>query len=61
MRISEHSLFMKDCICDFDLNRIIYSYGFKELLGYDENEIDYLFTMNNMHPEDANIVIRIIA
>ncbi len=52
---------MKDCVYDFDLNRIIYSYGFKELLGYDEKEIDYLFTVNNTQPEDANIVIRIIA
>ena len=58
----ELGLFNKDCIYvyDFDLNRIIYSHGFKELLGYDEKEIDYLFTVNNIHPEDTNIVNRII-
>jgi len=59
---NEFGLFKKDCIYiyDFDLNHIIYSYGFKELLGYDENEIDYLFTVNNIHPADTNIVNRII-
>ncbi len=59
---SEFGLFKKDCIYvyDFDQNKIVYTSGFKQLLGFQENEIDYLFTVNNIHPDDAAIVSRII-
>ena len=58
----DFGLFNNDCIYVFDFatNKIIYTSGFEKVLGFKEAIIDYEFIMNNIHPEDANIVGRII-
>lgn len=58
----ELSLFENECIYvfDFDINNLVYFQGFDKLLGYEDHEINYAFIFNNIHPDDAEIVGRII-
>lgn len=50
-----------ECIflLDFAQNKIIYSRGFQNVLGYSDNDITLDFIMNNHHPDDSEIVKRI--
>lgn len=56
------NIFYDEClyIFDFDSNKIIYNRGFKKLLGYENNEVNFDFIFNNIHPDDKEIVNRII-
>ena len=58
----ELSLFENECIYvfDFDINNLVYFQGFDKLLGFKNHEINYPFIFNNIHPDDAEIVGRII-
>ncbi len=51
----------KECIylLDFVQNKIIYNRGFQNVLGYDDNDIDFEFILNNHHPDDSEMVNRI--
>ena len=58
----ELSLFKNECIYvfDFEKNDLAYFQGFNTLLGFKNNEISYEFIFKNIHPDDAEIVGRII-
>ena len=55
-------IFQDECIYvfDFSSNEIIYSKGFPNFLGYQDDEITFDFIFNNIHPNDVDMVSRII-
>jgi len=60
--IEAFSIFKNECVylVDFSQNKIIYKKGFKNVLGFQEDEITLDFLFNNIHPDDTDIVHRII-
>ncbi|MEN8187701.1 MAG: LuxR C-terminal-related transcriptional regulator [Bacteroidota bacterium] len=61
-QIEDFALFQNECmyLFDFTQNEIIYKKGFKNVLGYSEDEITTDFLFNNIHPDDADILNRIV-
>ena len=55
------SLNNKECIylLDFVQNKIIYSKGFQNVLGFSDELIDMDFVLNDHHPDDLELVNRI--
>lgn len=47
-------------VFDFTTIEIVYAKGFQHVLGYDDNQITREFFFNNIHPDDVDIVKRII-
>lgn len=47
-------------VIDFSQNKVIYNRGFKNFLGYEENEISTDFLTNLHHPDDLEMVNRIV-
>ena len=56
------NIFQDEClyVFDFNSNKIVYNRGFKNLLGYSDDEITFDFIIRNIHPDEAEIVSRII-
>ena len=54
-------LSQKECIylLDFERNKIVYSRGFKNVLGFSDDDINLDFILNNHHPDDNEMVNRI--
>ena len=52
----------KECIYvfDFSQNKLVFSKGFQNVLGYDDKEIALGFIVNLYHPDDIDITNRII-
>lgn len=62
LQFDSFTLFQDECIYvfDFSTNKIIYSKGFQNVLGYKDDIITFDFIFKNIHPDDAEIVSRII-
>lgn len=62
MQIENFHLNENECLflLDYSRNEIIYKKGFQNVLGYQDDEITNDFIIDNIHPDDANIVSRII-
>jgi DNA-binding CsgD family transcriptional regulator len=54
-------LYRKECFVIIDIlqKQIIYKKGFKNIFGYDDNEVTIDLIKSNIHPDDAELVFRI--
>ncbi|MEN8125416.1 MAG: LuxR C-terminal-related transcriptional regulator [Bacteroidota bacterium] len=61
-QFEDFAIFQNECmyLFDFAQNDFIFKKGFKNVLGYSEDEITLDFLFNNIHPDDADIVNRIV-
>ena len=55
-------IFQGECkfVFDFSSNEIIYSKGFLNFLGYKDDELTFDFIFKNIHPNDVDMVSRIV-
>ena len=62
IQFDSFTIFQDECIYvfDFSSNKIIYSKGFQNILGYKDDVITFDFIFKNIHPDDAEMVSRII-
>jgi len=58
----DSNIFYDEClyIFDFRSKKIIYNRGFEKLLGYKDHEITFDIIFGNIHPNDIDIVSRVI-
>ena len=56
------AIFQGECIYifDFSSNEIIYSKGFQNILGFQDDIVNFNFIFKNMHPDDAAMVSRVV-
>jgi len=56
------AIFQGECIYifDFSSNEIIYSKGFQNILGFQDDIVNFNFIFKNMHPDDAGMVSRVV-
>lgn len=56
------NVFHDEClyVYDFSSKKIIYNRGFEKLLGYKDHEITFDIIFGNIHPDDIEIVSRVI-
>lgn len=61
-QIENINLYQNECffLLDYSQNKIVYKKGFQNLLGYHNEEITNDFLFNKIHPDEVEIVKRII-
>jgi DNA-binding CsgD family transcriptional regulator len=61
-KFDSFTIFQGECIYvfDFSSNEIVYANGFQKFLGYQDNEITFDFIFKNVHPDDVDMVSRVV-
>ncbi|MDZ7612673.1 MAG: hypothetical protein U5K51_02290 [Flavobacteriaceae bacterium] len=49
----------KTCVIDYSENRLIYSKGFENTWGYADDDMSLELLLENVHPDDKNLVHRL--
>jgi len=51
-----------ECICvtDFNENKLTFKKGFKNLLGYDDDDVDMDVILDGMHPDDEDVITKVM-